>query len=77
MLKVHPAYRKFSAGVHAECIVMYMYIMYITSYNFTIEHVNIGIILLLIGNSRLCLYNTQLSLISCLTLSQEYCKLIG
>ena len=44
---------------------------------FAIGHVNIGIILLRIGNSQSCLYKTRRNLIGCSTASQEYCKLIG
>ena len=43
----------------------------------SIGHIKMGIVFLLIGNSERCLYNTQSILIGCLTLSQEYCKLIG
>ena len=40
-------------------------------------HANIGIIFFCIGNPQWCSYNNQPILIGCLTLSQEYCKLIG
>ena len=42
-----------------------------------IGHDNLGIILLVNGNSQWCSYNPQSVLICCSTLSQEYCKLIG
>ena len=39
-----------------------------------IGHINFGIIFFFIGNSRLCLYNTQSILNRYLSLSQEYCN---
>ena len=41
-----------------------------------IEHVNIGIIFVFIGYSQSYLQHT-LSILGCLTISKEYCKLIG